>query len=267
MLLADAIGLQKGDALACVGAGGKTTTCWRLWLETRGKGGLPVFTTTTHILEPALPENSALLLSRDPRPERIRRIARLAGGLILAASRLPDEVSDGLSNPVAPALPVKLAGLQAATLDQLIETLPEVTWLVEADGARGRSLKYPSAHEPVIPARATIVAVLAHVDVIGRALDGNVAHRPDLVAEHLGLEMGSTIDAGHLVRLLVDPNAGLKGIPTGARVVAVLNQRDESAPRPESRWIARAALASGHYERVVSASLQARRPVLEVFTR
>jgi len=164
-------------------------------------------------------------------------------------------------------LPVKLAGLQVENLDQLVEALPEVTWLVEADGARGRSLKFPSAHEPVVPARATVVAVLSHVDAIGRALDGDVAHRPDLVAEHLGLEVGSPIEVDHLVRLLTSPDAGLKGIPAGARVVAILNQRNESAPRPESRRIARAALASGHYERVVSASLQARRPVLEVFTR
>jgi len=266
VLLTDAIGLQEGDVLACVGAGGKTTTCWRLWAETRTKGWQPVFTTTTRILEPALPGNSALLLSNDPRPARIRQVMCEVDGLILAASRLPDAVTDALPNSIAPALPIKLAGFPSEWLDRLSQALPGITWLVEADGARGRGLKLPAAHEPAVPARTTIVAVLMHVDVIGCPLDEVAAHRPEALAAFLGLPMGHPIASSHISRLLVDPAAGLKAIPAGARVVAVLNQRDECAPRPETRPIAEAALASGRYERVVSASLQARRPVLEVFT-
>jgi len=267
VLLTDAIRLQAGDALACVGAGGKTTTCWRLWAETRARGWRPVFTTTTRILEPVLPDDSALLLSNNPRPARMRQAICEVGGLILAASRLPEAVNDALPNPIAPALPSKLAGLQSERLDRLIEALPEMTWLVEADGARGHGLKLPAAREPVIPSRTTLVAVLMHMDVIGHPLDEVVAHRPEALAAYLGLPMGHPIAAGHISRLLVDPAAGLKAVPAGARVVAVLNQRDESAPRPETRQVAWAALASGRYERVLSASLQARRPVLEVFIR
>jgi probable selenium-dependent hydroxylase accessory protein YqeC len=214
-----------------------------------------------------LPDDSALLLANNPKPARIRQAMRQVGGLILAVSRLPDAVNDALPNPIAPAQPIKLAGLQSELLDRLIEALPEIMWLVEADGARGRGLKLPAAYEPVIPTRTTLVAVLMHMDVIGHPLDEVAAHRPEALAAYLGLRVGHPIAASHISRLLTDPVAGLKAVPAGARVVAVLNQRDESAPRPETRQAAWAALASGRYERVISASLQARRPVLEVFTR
>ncbi len=216
--------------------------------------------------EPALTRGAALLLSPDPDPAHIRRIMSEVTALVLAASRLAGTPADWTPNPVAPTRPFKLVGLQPERVDQLIVSLPGATWLVEADGARGRGLKLPAAHEPAMPGRATAVAVLAHLDAIGRPLDETIAHRPERLAEYLHVQPGDPIAAEHIARLLADPASGLKNMPSGARAIAVLNQRDDVRPHPQAQSIVQALLASGRYERVIVASLRAEHPVLEVVT-
>lgn len=265
--LSDALDLRRTDVLACVGAGGKTSACWRLWLEQQRGGQPTIFTATTHILEPVLPARTALLLSRQPDPARIRHLLREAGGLVLAASRLAGAKVDVAPNPIAPARQVKLKGLTPTQIDRLVEELSGVSWLIESDGARGRSLKAPAEHEPPIPARASVVAVLAHLDVIGEPLDETTAHRAEQVAGFLRVELGQHLAPEHIVRLMCDPLGGLKNMPAAARTVALLNQSDATRLHPAARSIAHALLDSGAYERVVAASLRAEPPVLEVFVR
>ena len=261
--LFEAFAIREHDVFACVGAGGKTTICWRLWAEFRAHGRFAVYTTTTHMLEPSLALDTALLLTIAPDPGQIRRLMKSVSRLALAASRLPDLLTDISNNPIAPTLPSKLAGLPPEQIDRLIVVLPEITWLIEADGARGKGLKTPAAHEPVIPACSTLVAVVAHLDAVGHPLDDTIAHRPEQIASVLGIKVGDPICADHVVRLM---STGLKGIPDGARAVAVLNQRDEARQHPEVAYIAERLLAEGRYERVVAASLRAESPVLQVFT-
>ncbi len=265
MRLLDALGVGATEALACVGAGGKTTTCWRAWLECRSPDAPAIFSTTTHILEPVLPPDSALYVSRDPDPARVHSLVRRVTGVILAAARLPDILTNVEPNPIAPSRPVKLSGLQPEQIDRLIEQLPGITWLVEADGARGRSLKVPAAHEPVVPSRVSAVAVLAHLDVIDQPLDEALAQRADRVAEYFRMKIGERVTGRHLTQLLTDPQGGLKGVPAGARIAAVLNQRQAQRLHPQAQSVAQSLLASGRYERVVVAALRAKHPVLKVF--
>ena len=263
--LVEVCGIRTGEALACVGAGGKTSLCWRLAGECRAAGRPTIFTTTTHILEPVLPTDMALMLSAAPQPERIRSLLSSHDGLVLARTRLSDAPPDVTVSPVVPVRPVKLAGLPPAQVDRLIAALPSVTWLIEADGARGRGLKMPASHEPALPTRSSTVAVLGHLDTIGLPLDEASVHRAGLAAALLGARFGDVVEAGHVVRLMTDPNAGLKGIPQGARIVGLLTQRDAAQLHPQALHVAGGLLASGRYERVVVAALQAAQPVLRVF--
>jgi probable selenium-dependent hydroxylase accessory protein YqeC len=224
-----------------------------------------VLTTTTHVWEPVLPNNSALLLSTHPDAGLIQRLLRNVAGLVLAAARLTDVSTDPVGNPAAPVRPVKLAGLSAEVIDDLSRQVVHATWLIEADGARGRSLKVPAAHEPPIPRRATVVCVITSLDAIGCPLDDSLGHRAEQLAKYLGIDIGDAITVDHVARLLVDPAAGLKNIPHAARAIAVLSQRDDARPHPRAKTVAGTLLASGQYERVVVASLRAAEPVLEVF--
>ncbi len=261
MPLLDAVGIRPGEVVACAGAGGKTTLCWRLWGEVRALGGPAVFSTTTHFLEPILPPRSALLLDRAPNAARVKALRVQVNGMILAGSRLPDPIEPPDPNPVAPVRPAKLTGLLPEQIDELAQILSDVTWIVEADGARGRGLKVPAAHEPAIPSRSNCVIVVVSLDAIGQPIE-TAAHRPEHVASFLGVPVGETVTADHIVRILSDPQAGLKNVPPSARGVAVLNQRDEARPHPQAEAIA--AQLADRYERVVIASLRAPEPVLSL---
>ncbi len=275
-LLTEAFDLRAAEVLCCIGAGGKTTTCWRLLAELCVGQQPSIFTTTTHILEPILSPDMALFLSGEPAPACLRQVMARVTGLVLAASRLggrhlempptemPPTPDVAALNPVAPARPYKLAGLRPDQIDRLAGEMPGVTWLVEADGARGRSVKLPATHEPVIPKRASAVAVLVCLDAIGHPLDEEIAHRPARLAEYWHIAIGERIGADHITQLMADPAGGLKDVPAGARVIAVLNQHDAAQLHPQARSIARALLAAGRYERVIAASLRAEQPVLEV---
>ena len=60
----------------------------------------------------------------------------------------------------------KLEGVAPERVSELARQADLV--LVEADGARGRSLKVPAEHEPVVPAATTLLIVVAALDVLGR---------------------------------------------------------------------------------------------------
>jgi len=89
----------------------------------------------------------------------------------MAARRPADPVTPQTDHPV-PSRPFKLDGLPPDTLNELIRQLPGVTWLIEADGAKGCGLKIHAEHEPVIPSGVTTAVVMAHLDVLGGPLDG-----------------------------------------------------------------------------------------------
>src|SRR5271169_5840738 len=77
--------------------------------------------------------------------------------------------------------PDKLKGISPKRVDRLTERADLV--LVEADGARGRSLKLPAPYEPVLPKSTGHVVVLAGLDVLGAPLTEALVHRLPLVLE------------------------------------------------------------------------------------
>jgi probable selenium-dependent hydroxylase accessory protein YqeC len=99
--------------------------------------------------------------------------------------------------------------------------------LVKADGARGRLLKAPATHEPVLPpGTATVVAVVS-ARVIGRPLDGRVVHRPERVSALTGAVPGEPLTPLHVARLLAHPEGALKE-SGAARVVPLINMVDDA---------------------------------------
>ena len=174
--------------VAFVGAGGKTTAAWRLLRLLVESGERVVFTTTTRIFEPR-ERDVPLLLAPEPDPAEIERLLARSPALVLAAGR-GEEVEVDPAHPARSpyaAFATKLVGLAPDVLSALAQRLPGVTWLVEADGAKGRLLKAPAEYEPVLPAGAERVVVVAGLEAIGRPLDERTVHRPEIAARLLGL--------------------------------------------------------------------------------
>lgn len=141
-------------------------------------------------------------------------------------------------------------GYEPATIDEMAEET-DAPLLVKADGARTRWLKAPKADEPQIPSSADIVVPVASVRSVGEPLTEERVHRPELVAELTGRELGDPIQPGDIVRVLTHENGGMKDVPADARVVVLLNMVDDAGLEATARAIAEDLLEDGRIDRVV----------------
>jgi molybdenum cofactor cytidylyltransferase len=130
-----------------------------------------------------------------------------------------------------------------------------------------RPFKAPADYEPVIPAETTLVVVVVGADVLGRSLDAEHVHRPELVATLSGAPMGAPVTPAIVARVLADPQGGRKGVPAGARVVVLINKVEGLPDRAPARETAERLLRDPAIHSVVLATLRAEDPVLEVCAR
>ncbi len=261
MDLVTALNIQPGDLVAFVGAGGKTTTIWHLLRSVAARKEWVVFATTTHIFKP---RRAPLLLSPNPDPAQVALVLTRWSAVILAAELGEQGDPQMAAHCPYPATARKLNGLQPEVVTDLARRMPGVTWLVEADGARGRALKAPADHEPAIPPGARRVVIVGSLTALGRPLDDTTVHRAERAAALLRVPLGTPIAVDTVAGLLGHASGGLKSVPSRAAVVALLTQ-PEPAPRPEAAVIARQLLLGRRIRRVVLANPRAQEPVLEVW--
>lgn len=248
--------------IAFVGAGGKTTAAWRVLNELVEGDRRAVFTTTTMVFKPR--SGCDLLLDPSPASAPVDRALADGARLVLAAGLGERGDPHQAATAPYPAEPVKLLGLAPAVVDRLSRELPGVTWLVEADGARGRLLKAPAAHEPVIPSEADRVVIVAALDAVGRHLDETAVHRPEIVATLLGVEMGVPIAPGMIADVVAHPLGGLKGIPAAAECVVLLTHWGGAGAGVGAEIADRLSRREG-IGRIVEADVRRRHPVTSVW--
>jgi len=254
MQLSDSLRAMPGQALAFVGAGGKTSAITRLVDELAP--AIPVLVTTTTRLGSGQQTIAAWhVLDADP-GWREAMGEHLAGGQSVLLTGPADE--DG--KWTAPAD----AALDAAR--DLVDRLGGVI-LVEADGARSLSLKAPASHEPVVPAFSSQTVLLAGLDVIGKPLSMESVHRPELAAPVMGLKQGEEISVEHAARLLASPLGGLKGIPGGSRLCCLLNRASAGAGQEAGDRLAALLMREPRFASVLLGELHAREPVRKVYGR
>lgn len=238
MELAHALRINPGESLAFSGAGGKTTALFHLARELKP----PVLvTTTTHL-------SSDQLALAD-------RIFEVDESIDLEDlfSNLPDEVVVliGGEDPDE-----RVKGLPDWQLNAVAETAKKrnITLLVEADGSRQRPLKAPAGHEPVIPPFVDHVVVVAGLSALGKPLTEQWVHRVEYFAGLSGLNEGEQISSEAILRVLLDPSGGLKGIPVGVKKMCLLNQADNPQLQSKAKRIAISLIPE--YEAVIVTSLK-----------
>ena len=156
MRLKRALRVERGEIVSLVGAGGKTTTMFRLADELVTDGWKVLTTTTTMIWREERCAPTVLEPDGDRLLDEVRR--ELAEHSRVTVASGFDEAQG------------KLVGIDPSLVDALI-TLPEVdAVIVEADGAKGRSLKAPAPYEPVIPSSTSLLVPMAAIDAVGRPL-------------------------------------------------------------------------------------------------
>lgn len=187
------------------GAGGKTTLLFRL------AGLLPgtvILTTTTKVGADQLDSADQILSFHGFPPEK-----------------------PGKKIWVSPSLvPVngKVIGFGEEDFDRLAAVCRANGWplIAETDGAARRHLKAPAEHEPVIPAVCSVCFYLAGLDVIGKPLNAENVHRPDLFSRLTGLESDAPITPSSAAALMDHPEGGLKNMPEQALRIAYLTHAD-----------------------------------------
>jgi len=253
MTLADALGLGNDEVVALVGGGGKTTAMFRLAREIVAKGGRAITTTTTRIFAAQIALAPAHVPAADATPERVSA-ALAAHGQVLVIG--PTNAGTG-----------KADGVSLDLFRRLRAWCPEACILNEADGSRMRPFKAPAEHEPVIPVETTLVVPVVGADVFGQPLDADHVHRPELVSALSGAPPGAPITPEIVARVLAHPEGGRKGVPAGARVVALINKVESLPDRAPARETAERLLREPAIHAVVLTTLRGDEPVLEVCTR
>lgn len=228
MSFADAIGLRRGDVLALVGAGGKTAVSMFVGMELLAhRWPVAVCSTTMNLLPGPDPRITPLFLrEQSDVGHRIRAaLDSLSLPWIGAAPSDERDPDPGARGDVAYPVPLseaKIHGISPEEADALQESMPDLTLIVEADGARHRWLKAPAGYEPQVPSLTTVLSPMAHLGIVGQPLAEAHVHRPERVAALLGKSLGAVISPEDIAAILTHAEGGLKGWRPGMRIVPIL---------------------------------------------
>lgn len=177
-----AFGIEPGDVVCLIGAGGKTSLMFRLAEEGRALGLKVLVTTSTRIFLPQPEQYDALDLS-----------GRLFGDLVITA---PGIYVGGIADSV----PNKMRGVREDVLAWRRKHFDLI--VIEADGAAGRPLKGWNSTEPVIPEITTKTIGIVDIRTVGQRVDESLVHRLEIFSELTGAGAGEAVGIGHLLRLI-----------------------------------------------------------------
>jgi len=251
--LVEALRVARGDVVALVGGGGKTTAMFRLARETAERGGRAISTSTTHLFAGQTALAPAHVRARDATPARVASALEAHGHVLVI----------GDTDPTTG----RAAGVSAELFARLRAWCPGACLLNEADGSRGRPFKAPAPHEPAIPPETTLVVPVVGADVFGAPLDAEHVHRPERVSALGGAAPGTPVTPALVARVLAHPEGGRRNVPAGARVIVLINKMDALANLAPARETAERLMGEPAIESVVLAAAAADEPVLEVFRR
>jgi molybdenum cofactor cytidylyltransferase len=203
--LSSGVGIKSGDVVSFVGGGGKTTSMYHMAGELVKNGMKVIITTTTHI---ATPDDPSLIVLLTNEINEVNNALEKHNPVILA---------DKLENE-------RLCGIDPMWVSDL-SRLADVI-LVEADGSRSRPFKAPHDHEPVIPPSSTIVIPVVGAEAVNKPLTEEWTHRTEKIAEITELKPGEKITPEIIAKTLLHPMGGMKGVPSDATFIPLINKAD-----------------------------------------
>lgn len=234
--LARALRMEESNCIAFAGSGGKTTALFQLARQL-----------TPPVIVTAASHLGAWQVSMADRhvianfPSAVDDLENDLSGVVLMTGSLDEDRTKPVSSDV-------LDSIREFCLER---SLP---LLIEADGSRQKPVKGWAEHEPPIPAFVEHVVTVAGLSGLGKPLGGEFAHRPELFSKLGGLQIGETIDANALTRVLLHEESSLKNIPPHARRTVLLNQADNPELQASAGAMSQALLSK--YHSVVVARLE-----------
>jgi probable selenium-dependent hydroxylase accessory protein YqeC len=201
-----ALDIARGDVVAFVGAGGKSSAILAISDELAKAGMTSLTAPTTKMLVSEAERIGPLITSED------------AGELHTKAEQA---LSDGASGVVVGSGLLsknRVGGVDPASISSLAPLADVV--LIEADGSRRRPIKGTADHEPALPDSATLVVAVGNIRAFGLPVAEENVHRPDLFSKLTGIGTGQSITSRAFARALAEGSLGK--IPKGARPAALI---------------------------------------------
>ncbi len=249
--LLDVFTPRKNSVISFVGAGGKTTAIFTLAHELKEQGYRVLVTTTTAMYHPDRDgwDYDDLMLEED-----ILQVAPPGtenGSVTVAAASF--KIDSG-----------KIRGFKPELIDTLWQQDRFDVILVEADGSKGKPLKAPAAHEPVVPSSTQVVFGLIGLSSLDKPLCEDWVHRPHLFAELTGLRMSQPVTLKAIEALICSPGGLFKHAPDNAEKIVLLNGADTPALVEKGRRLVGSVFPGNNSGESISLRLVCSLPIVVV---
>ncbi|HSG44210.1 MAG TPA: selenium cofactor biosynthesis protein YqeC [Anaerolineales bacterium] len=233
--LVKALRIQPTSCVAFVGAGGKTTTMFKVARELTQP---VIVTATTHL--GAWQTKLADIHITATNSTSVKDIEEQLHGVLLVTGEREGDRTKTIKNDL-------LASLHSFCQSN------SIPMLIEADGASQKNIKAWADHEPPIPKFADQVVNVLGMQGLGKPLTEETVHRAEIFSKLSGLKIGETITVDSIDKILTHESGGLKNIPKGAKRCLLLNQADTSETQSLAQSMKERLLL--HFESIIVASV------------
>ncbi len=203
--LYEALGISSGDVVAFAGAGGKSSAIRHMAAELSDAGMSVVVAPTTKMGLTEIGDLGPLVVSESLKEllNETQEALESSSVVVLGGERISKD---------------RIGGVLPEHFREIARLVDVV--LVEADGARHRSIKGTAGYEPLLPDNASLVVAVGGIDALGKSVDPENVHRPEIFAELTGVNLGGRITATAFARAL--SKGSLRELPASARSAVLL---------------------------------------------
>lgn len=203
------INLKEKELLSFVGAGGKTTTIFKLAKDLKRLGKKVLVTTSTAIFYPQKDGADRIIVSS---------LDNIGNSL--------DMINEGTITVMGKEISKekKLLGLSKKAIDSIYHKKIFDYILVEADGSKRKPIKSPAEHEPVIPLNTNKTIGVIGIDSIGKKINDENVHRAKQFCEVVNCELREEIDEEKIYKLIKNHKGLFKDCPPKSKKYVLINK-------------------------------------------
>lgn len=203
---------NKKEIISFVGGGGKTTTMFKLAHQLKKEGYRVLVTTTTAIFFPQEDYFDRLFCEDKMILDDLKEIED--GEIYLMGREINKEG--------------KLLGVSFQWLEEIVAAAIFDVILIEADGSKGRPIKAPAPHEPMVFPLSTINIGVIGLDAINTSINEGTLHRYQEFCSITGGRAGELISPKMVKSLVIDDAGIFKNTPSNCKKILLLNKSDVS---------------------------------------
>ncbi len=206
------INLTEYELICFVGAGGKTTTMFKLAHKLKHLHKKVLVTTTTNIYRPDESNCDRVIIYDSPDMEIFDEIP--IGSVTVLGREITSEN--------------KLVGVDKEFIEDLHNRNLFDYILVEGDGSKRKSIKAPAHYEPIVPDNSTKTIGVIGLDAVGKPITEDYVHRSELFCTVVQRQPGEILDEEAVISLIVSSQGLFKGVPDGCKKYVVLNKAEKA---------------------------------------